>query len=66
MAKRKKSCSEPASIEQYEHTDKKRVNNPPVGLVTAHSDNGGFRQKTYAYDPHIDPQLQWAGKTEKG
>ena len=21
-------------IERYEHTDKKRVNNPPVGLVT--------------------------------
>ena len=21
-------------------------------------------RKTYAYDPHLDPQLQWAGKTE--
>jgi adenine-specific DNA-methyltransferase len=61
MAKKK---TEPPKIEQYEHKDKKRVNNPPVGLVTAHSDNGGFRQKTYAYDPHIDPQLQWAGKAE--
>ena len=52
------------NIEQYEHKDKKRVNNPPVGLVTAHSDNGGFRKKQYQYDPHIDPQLDWSGKTE--
>lgn len=51
-------------IEQYEHKDKQRVNNPPVGLVDAHTDNGGFEKKTYQYDPHIDPQLQWAGKAE--
>jgi len=23
-----------------------------------------WARKTYAYDPHLDPQLQWAGKTE--
>ena len=51
-------------IEQYEHKDKQRVNNPPVGLVDAHTDNGGYKKKTYHYDPHLDPQLQWAGKTE--
>jgi len=51
-------------IEQYEHKDKTRVNNPPVGLVDAHTDNGGYKKKTYQYDPHLDPQLQWAGKTE--
>ncbi len=28
-------------IEQYEHKDKQRLNNPPVGLVDAHTDNGG-------------------------
>lgn len=27
-----------APIEQYEHRDKKRVNNPPVGLVTPDTD----------------------------
>ena len=52
------------TIEQYEHKDKQRVNNPPVGLVDAHTDNGGFKKKTYQYDPHLDPQLQWAGKAE--
>ena len=25
-------------IERYEHTDKKRINNPPVGLVTPETD----------------------------
>jgi len=28
-------------IERYEHKDKHRLNNPPVGLVDAHTDNGG-------------------------
>jgi adenine-specific DNA-methyltransferase len=51
-------------IEQYEHKDKERLNNPPVGLVDAHTDNGGYKKKTYEYDPHLDPQLQWAGKAE--
>jgi adenine-specific DNA-methyltransferase len=51
-------------IEQYEHKDKQRVNNPPIGLVDAHTDNGGLKKKTYHYDPHLDPQLQWAGKAE--
>ncbi len=51
-------------IEQYEHKDKERLNNPPVGLVDAHTDNGGLKKKKYEYDPHLDPQLQWAGKAE--
>lgn len=51
-------------IVQYEHKDKERLNNPPVGLVDSHTDNGGTKKKQYQYDPHIDPQLQWAGKAE--
>jgi len=60
MKKRKKSEKE---VKQYTHKDKKRVNNPPVGLVTADTDqlNGKI---TYKFDPHLDPELQWAGKTE--
>src|SRR3990167_10625555 len=64
MARKKKSESNQQSIEQYEHKDKQRVNNPPVGLVDSHTDNGGLKKKTYQYDPHLDPQLQWAGKAE--
>src|SRR5229473_272812 len=66
-------------IERYEHTDKKRINNPPVGLVTPETDPVAPTHKTYDYttpapsvkphqeldyDPHLDPQLVWAGKKE--
>jgi adenine-specific DNA-methyltransferase len=61
MAKRKASDKKP--IEQYDHKGKKRVNNPPIGLVTPETDKEAGK-KTYAYDPHIDPALQWAGKKE--
>lgn len=64
MAKAKKTAAPKKPIEQYEHKDKERLNNPPVGLVDAHTDNGGYKKKTYQYDPHLDPQLQWAGKAE--
>jgi adenine-specific DNA-methyltransferase len=50
-------------IEQYDHKAKTRPNNPPVGLVTPETDRDGART-TYAYDPHLDPQLVWAGKAE--
>ncbi|MFI0608671.1 MAG: site-specific DNA-methyltransferase [Anaerolineae bacterium] len=63
MARSKKS--DPVhSIDAYEHRDKQRVNNPPVGLVTPDTDPDAGAQRRYAYDPHMDPQLQWAGKTE--
>lgn len=66
-------------IERYEHTDKKRVNNPPVGLVTPETDPPLPTHRVYDciepiptvkaskeldYDPHLDPQLVWAGKQE--
>ena len=43
-------------VEQYDHKGKKRINNPPVGLVDAKSD-AAEGKKTYAYDPHLDPTL---------
>lgn len=61
MAKIKSNIEKP--IEQYQHTDKDRLNNPPVGLVTPQTDRDGDK-KQYQYDPHLDPQLQWAGKAE--
>jgi len=64
MARKKKTESK-RPIESYEHRDKRRVNNPPVGLVTPETDpDAGQKKKTYAYDPHLDPQLVWAGKAE--
>src|SRR5271157_1125809 len=48
-------------IEQYQHKGKERCYNPPVGLVTAETDKDS-EKKLYEYDPHLDPQLWWAGK----
>lgn len=50
-------------VESYQHKDKKRLNNPPVGLVTPETDPEPAK-KTYEYDPHLDPLLIWAGKAE--
>ncbi len=62
---RKRSPGGNRPIESYEHRDKERLNNPPVGLVTPDTDpDAGQQKKTYAYDPHLDPQLVWAGKAE--
>ena len=49
-------------IDYYEHDDKKRANNPPVGM--AQHDKAEEKLKTYQFDPHLDPTLQWAGKAE--
>jgi hypothetical protein len=52
-------------IDQYDHKGKKRANNPPVGLVTPETDPPDPPKKNYAYDPHLDLQLVWAGKAER-
>src|SRR5438876_11869409 len=81
MPRKKRSGGMPTKrpIERYEHSDKKRINNPPVGLVTPETDPVEPTHKTYDYlapvpsvkprreldyDPHLDPQLVWAGKKE--
>src|SRR5271157_2147395 len=65
MAKRDKTGKpHKRPIEQYDHKGKKRVNNPPVGLVTLETDPPVTSRKTYKYDPHLDPRLIWAGKAE--
>ncbi|MBI4570013.1 MAG: site-specific DNA-methyltransferase, partial [Planctomycetes bacterium] len=71
MAKGEKKKATPARgggakrpIRSYEHPGKKRPNNPPVGLATAKTDLPAAK-KTYAYDPHLDPTLVWAGKKER-
>lgn len=60
---RNKAASSVKDIEQFIHTNKTRANNPQVGLVTPETDQDGGKQ-TYRYDPHLDPQLNWAGKAE--
>ena len=50
-------------INQYTHDGEKRSNNPPVGLVTPGTDPDS-PSKRYSFDPRLDPQLQWSGKSE--
>jgi adenine-specific DNA-methyltransferase len=50
-------------VEDYEHKDAKRLNNPPAGLAWQDTEKPPKRQ--FQYDPHLDPQLVWAGKAER-
>jgi adenine-specific DNA-methyltransferase len=64
MAVNKKSAGNKRKVEAYQHKGKERLNNPPAGLVTPETDPPTPAKKTYQYDPHLDPQLVWAGKAE--
>ena len=59
---KKRAISKP--IEIYKH-ENKRKNNPHVGKVTSKTEKSRVQTKKYQYDPHLDPQLQWAGKAER-
>ncbi len=43
--------------------DARRLNNPPAGLAPIYEVRERPKQ-WYQYDPHLDPQLHWAGKAE--
>lgn len=51
-------------IAAYEHKERERANNPPIGLVTPDTDPEELPGK-YEFDPHLDPSLHWAGKAER-
>ena len=59
----KRSKPKLRSVESYAHTCEDRANNPPVGLVTPDTDPD-TTGKEYWHDPHIDPELSWAGKKQ--
>ena len=48
-------------VEDYEHA-RTRANNPLAGQAHLDRDQTPVTQLTY--DPHLDPQLVWAGKAE--
>lgn len=64
MAKVKKVATK-KEIDSYDHKGAERVNIPQVGLVKPETDPDTGKRKSYQYDPHLDPQLQWAGKAER-
>ena len=59
---RKRRRSE-RSVGDYRHGEARRKNNPPAGIAPTYEVRER-RTQTYAYDPHLDPQLVWAGKAE--
>lgn len=61
--RKKKDPNKVIPVEDYEHSDAMRTNNPPAGL--AHLDREATPVKQLNYDPHLDPQLMWAGKAER-
>lgn len=60
MAKKKLS----QEIRAYTHDGAERPNNPPVGLASARTDPDMPAQQ-YEHDPHVDPFLSWADKSER-
>jgi adenine-specific DNA-methyltransferase len=62
-ARKKKDPNREVPVEDYEHSEAKRTNNPPAGL--AHLDRDETPTKKLQYDPHLDPQMVWAGKAER-
>jgi adenine-specific DNA-methyltransferase len=65
MARRKKKLiAVHKKVEDFRHVEAQRRNNPPAGMASTYEVRE--RQiKRYAYDPHLDPQLIWAGKAEQ-
>ena len=51
-------------IKAYSHDKEERKNNPQVGLVNLQKDPNTDEKQSYQHDPHLDPQLQWSGKSE--
>ena len=63
MPRRKAANDREIPVEDYEYREARRSNNPPAGL--AHLDREETPVRTLTYDPHLDPQLEWAGKSDR-
>ena len=51
------------NLKDYRHTEAQRKNNPPAGIAPFY-EVSERQTRHYKYDPHLDPQLVWAGKAE--
>src|SRR6266540_514113 len=63
MARRTAAKRKTRKVEDYRHEEATRLNNPPAGM--AQYDTEKPPKRRYQYDPHLDPQLVWAGKAER-
>lgn len=60
MAREAKKKEE--DVDSYRHEAETLKNAVPVGLASY--DTAKHKPKEYDYDPHLDPQLIWAGKAK--
>ncbi|RMH32669.1 MAG: site-specific DNA-methyltransferase [Acidobacteria bacterium] len=63
MSRRKQQPNPSLPIDDFRHAADKRVNNPPAGMAPTYEVQQRQASR-YAYNPHLDPQLVWAGKAE--
>jgi adenine-specific DNA-methyltransferase len=49
--------------QDFRHETERRKNNPPAGIAPTF-EVSERKTERYLYNPHLDPQLQWAGKAE--
>jgi adenine-specific DNA-methyltransferase len=64
MARKKRRKTDSGKVEDFRHQEASRKNNPPAGIAPTYETVRERKTETYVYDPHLDPQLVWAGKAE--
>ena len=60
-------AARPKAVADYEHTEAKRLNNPPAGLAredVAPPPTRSFRATSVDEDPRLPPELVWWGKED--
>jgi adenine-specific DNA-methyltransferase len=56
-------ASKRKEVGDYRHEEATRLNNPTAAL--AREDLAPIPERTFSFDPHVHPQLVWAGKAEQ-
>jgi adenine-specific DNA-methyltransferase len=64
MAKRGRNTKRSGNgVNDFRHSQAQRKNNPPAGIASVY-EKPQHKVQRYEFDPHLDPQLVWAGKAE--
>jgi adenine-specific DNA-methyltransferase len=63
MAERRGVGARGKEVGDYRHENARRLNNPTAAL--AREDVAPVPHRTYSFDPHLPPELVWAGKAEE-
>jgi adenine-specific DNA-methyltransferase len=63
MPERRVVAPKGKEVGDYRHEHATRLNNPTAAL--AREDVAPVPERTFSFDPHLDPQLMWAGKAEQ-